>query len=266
MSGIGELLRQARVAKGFTLDALALELHWRVDLLQAVEQEAWDHIPPGQERPMVRQMAAHLELDLAQHPEALDQVPGEVEAEAPDPRQLKLERAVSVVLAAGSLLVLAWLLIPARDLTAGARPASRRIDARTGPLPSPPPSAQAYPVIGEAIPEAPVTEEGVLITLRAIDQAKATLQSDTQRLEQVLRASEPWRVRMPGPFTLALENAGVVVVEVAGRSVRHGRHVGDTWTATFDAQGRWLLPVPTLPPGPVTGPEPPLDDTERTER
>lgn len=256
VEGIGPLLREARIAKGYSLEGLARELHWRVDLLQAVEEERWEAIPPGQERPMVRQMAARLELGLEACPDAWDTVPGEVEPDPPDPRQLRLERIVSTVLAAGSILVLAWLLVPGRDLKQGPRRPDRKPTTAGATAPAPGSPAGPYPVLGEAIPEAPITEEGILVILRAIDVCTARIEAGDQRMEQVLRISEPWRVRVRGPFTLSLDNAGVVVVEVAGRPVRHDRHVGETWSGNFDILGQWILPpVPEVKPD-TLAPEP----------
>jgi hypothetical protein len=55
-----------------------------------------------------------------------------------------------------------------------------------------------------------------------------------------------------GAFSLFLENAGVVNVEVAGLRIPHGQSVGETWTGRFDAEGRWLKPAPpVLPEEPV---------------
>lgn len=241
--GIGPLLREARIAKGYSLEGLALELHWRVDLLQAVEEERWAAIPPGQERPMVRQMATKLEIALDACPGAWGTVPGDVEQEPPDPRQLRLERIVSTALAAGSILVLAWLLVPGRDLKEGPRRPDRKPSATGATTPIPAAPGGPFPVLGEALPEAPITEEGILVILRAIDVCTARIEAGSQRMEQVLRISEPWRVRVRGPFTLSLDNAGVVVVEVAGRPVPHDRHVGETWSGSFDMLGQWILPA-----------------------
>ena len=67
---------------------------------------------------------------------------------------------------------------------------------------------------------------------------------------RTLRVSEPWRLRVKGPFTLILNDAGVVNVEVAGRHIVHGQSVGEPWTGRFDGEGRWLRPdPPQLPEG-----------------
>ena len=76
---------------------------------------------------------------------------------------------------------------------------------------------------------------------------------------RALQVSEPWRLRVKGPFSLVLDNAGVVNVEVAGRRIAHGQSVGQAWTGRFDAEGRWLRPMaPELPEEPAV----PDDDEE----
>jgi hypothetical protein len=114
------------------------------------------------------------------------------------------------------------------------------------------------------LPEAPRTEQGLLVNLRAQDACEAVVESEgAQRLVRTLRVSDPWRLRVKGPFTLTLSNAGVVKVEVAGAPVPHGAAVGAAWTGRFDAEGRWLKPpaprspqvAPETPPGGESEPE-----------
>ena len=59
--------------------------------------------------------------------------------------------------------------------------------------------------------------------------------------------------RVKGPFTLSLDNAGVVSVEVAGHSIRHGQSVGEPWTGRFGADGQWLRTAPPLPVAAMIG-------------
>jgi hypothetical protein len=69
-------------------------------------------------------------------------------------------------------------------------------------------------------------------------------------LTRTLRVSEPWKLRVKGAFSLFLDNAGVVNVEVAGRRIAHGQSVGAPWTGRFDGEGHWLRPAsPQLPEG-----------------
>jgi hypothetical protein len=58
-----------------------------------------------------------------------------------------------------------------------------------------------------------------------------------------------------GPFTISLDNAGVVALEVAGRHIRHGRVVGEPWLGQFGPLGEWILPREATPQNPPTAPE-----------
>jgi hypothetical protein len=75
-------------------------------------------------------------------------------------------------------------------------------------------------------------------------------------LEQTLRMSEPWKLRVKGAFSLHLDNAGVVAAEVAGVKISHGAGVGQQWSGAFDDRGNWLQPKKPLRvpiPEPVPG-------------
>jgi len=78
-------------------------------------------------------------------------------------------------------LLLLWLVVPGRNLR---RPRAETavLPERAGPaqwLPAQP--AGPYPVVGEVLPEVPVNEEGVLISLRAQDTCEVTV-AGTRRL------------------------------------------------------------------------------------
>jgi hypothetical protein len=193
--------------------------------MEAIEADDWAALPPGRPRPLARQLAQRLGVDLDFHTGAFHTVPGVRELEPPDPRREKLERVV--------------MGLP-----------------KATPPPPPPPSVAPYPVLGELLPEAPLNEQGILVSLRGMDACEVRLEplpeSGGQRLARTLRVSEPWRLRMKGPFTLFLENAGVVNVEVAGLHIPHGQSVGESWVGRFDVEGRWLKPAPpVLPEEPV---------------
>lgn len=246
-SGLGARLRAAREAKGLSQQGLARELSFPVHLIEALEAEDWDRIPPGRERPLLRRMADRLALDLESCPELWDVVPGSSEAaEAPDPQQERLERLFTGLLTLASVLVLLWLVVPGRGLRGQAASTDLPGTANSPEAWSAPATGGAYPVLGEVLPEAPITDEGILVTLRALDACEARIQSEAGDLQHSLRTSEPWRLRVKGPFTLNLDNAGVVSVEVAGRKLRHGRNVGEAWSGRFDAQGLYQLPPETL--------------------
>jgi transcriptional regulator with XRE-family HTH domain len=267
---VGQLLQQARVAKGLSREALALELKLPLRHIEAIEGDEWAALPPGRPRPLARQLAKRLGVDLAFHTGAFQIVPGVRELDPPDPRQERLERVVMSLLTAASALLVVWLVVPGPSL--GRRPSPSYLTALPkASLPAPPaPSTAPYPVLGELLPESPLNAQGVLVSLRAMDtcEVRIELQPETggqpprQPMVRTLRVSEPWRLRVKGSFILTLENAGVVNVEVAGRNISHGQSVGETWTGSFDGEGRWLRPMPpVLPQGP-----PVPDDVEDGNR
>jgi transcriptional regulator with XRE-family HTH domain len=263
-SGIGEILRAARVAKGLNQQALARELRMPLHLLAAIETEDWKRIPPGRERPLTRRVAAHLGIDLSLHQEAWELLPGGVAQEAPDPAKERLERALMGGLTLGSVALFLWLVIPGRDIKGQAKPREPR--SGYAPMavwvPRTPPTA--YPVLGEVLPEAPITSEGTLVSLRAMDACLGQIVGEGIHQSMPLRVSEPWTLRVKGGFTLSLDNAGVVTVEVAGRRINHGRAVGEAWSAVFDAEGRLVPPVEEAPKLPLhvpqTDPETPTEE------
>jgi hypothetical protein len=265
--GIGAVLRQTRIAKGVSLFVLAHELNLSVAILEAVEAEAWERLPQGRERPHIRQIAERLGVDLASFPVQWNQVPGALAQEPPDARREALERVLVSAIMVGSLGLLAWLVVPGPSLKRAPREPAARAEEAAAPAPWKPQEPPGpYPVAGEVLPEVPVNEEGVLISMRAMDTCNAVLQGLPQGphdlqgaagLEQrrTLRVSEPWRLRVKGPFTISLDNAGVVYLEVAGRHIRHGRTVGEAWVGQFGPLGEWLRPEESAPQNPPTAPE-----------
>jgi len=249
---VGQLLQQARVARGLSRDALAVELKLPLRHIEAIEGDDWDALPPGRPRPLARQLAQRLGVDLEFHTGAFQIVPGEPELDPPDPRQERLERVVMGLLTAASLLVVLWLVVPGPSLGRKPSPSYLTGLAKTTLPPPPAPSASPYPVLGELLPEAPLNEQGILVSLRAMDTCDVRIEPRPEAgggtQVRTLRVSEPWRLRVKGPFALLLDNAGVVNVEVAGRRVPHGQSVGESWTGQFDAEGRWLKPPPPKVP------------------
>lgn len=256
--GIGEALREARIAQGLSLYALAFDLNLSVHLLEAIESEAWERLPPGRERPYARQVAERLGMDPAAFSEQWSQLPGSPDQEPADPRREHMERILMSALTAGTILLVLWLVVPGRNLRhphpEAAIPEEHAVPARW--VPSEP--AGLYPVVGEVLPEVPVNEEGVLITMRSQDTCDVTVAKDQDpgsAQKRSLRVSEPWRLRVKGPFSITLDNGGVVVLDVAGRRIRHGTAVGEPWTGRFGENGEWIVPEPVVSQNPPTAPE-----------
>ncbi len=254
-AGLGELLRRARAAQGLSIEMLARELNLPPQILLQLESEAWDRMAAGQARPLARQVARRLDVDLDACREAFESLPGGQDPDATDPKEERLERIVMAVLTLGCAGLLAWLVIPGRNLRQGAlpsgklEPAPAPVLAKAGEGENP-----AFPVLGEVLPEAPRTEEGTLVSIRVLDACTARLSGEGLDRTRELRVSEPWLLRVKGPFSLTLDNAGVATVEVGGRRIRHGQSVGESWTGRFAADGQWLRATAPLPEA-ATGPE-----------
>lgn len=254
--GLGAILKEARVAQGVSRESMARELNIPLWMLEAMETDAWRRLPAGRERPLARRMAEHLALDLARHPEEWEALPGTQEQEPPDPRREAMEKVLMLALTIGSVGLLVWLVMPGPDLKGGSiRAAQSAQRAGTVAPIAALADGQPYPVLGEVLPEMPVNAEGVLVLLRALDTCECRIETGDKVLTHSLRVSEPWKVRVKGPFTLQLDNAGVVSIEVAGRRVVHGRSVGDAWRGRFAENGAWLPPLEPESPIPPTAPE-----------
>jgi len=254
--GLGERLRLARVARGMSQESLARELRLPLHLLVAIENEDWKRVPPGRERPLARLVARKVGLDLAEHRDAFEALPGGHGQEAPNPRREAMERVLMAAISVSCFAVILWLLVPGRGLRSKI-PATESARSQ-GPSPAyaPAPVTGPYPVLGEVLPEAPITDEGIRVSLRAMDTCEAQVKSDSGVQMHSLRVSEPWSIRVKGPFTLSLDNAGVVEIEVAGRRVQHGKIVGESWTGAFGADGLLQLPPkPKIESPPPTAPE-----------
>lgn len=240
----GTLLKRAREAKGIPRERLARELNLSLGVLEDLESGRWEALPPGRERPLARQVAERLGVDPSGHVEAWSDIPGEPEPELVEPGQERMEQVVMAALGLGSVALVVWLVMPGPRLR---RPPARGslAPALGPPAAAPlPPQSQPYPVLGEALPEAPVTEEGVLVLLRAMDRGEARVVAEGLDQRRTLQVSEPWKLRVKGAFRLELDNAGVVAVQVAGKPIRHGQSVGESWVGQFSPEGAWIRPAP----------------------
>jgi len=260
--GVGASIRRQRELLKLSQEALAGQVHLPVQLLDAIEREDWSAVPPGRERPLVRQLMERLGMDPGTYLDAWEKLPGGLEQETPDPGKDRMERILTGAISVAALALLLWLVLPGPNIKRSIRETAP-VRNREPWSPRTPASASAYPVLGELLPEAGVTAEGVLISLRAVDVCEASIKGPQTELTRTLRVSEPWKLRVPGPFTLALSNAGVVDVEVAGRRIRHAGGVGEAWTASFGGNGQLILPQAPVSEVPPSAPE--TDEEPETE-
>ena len=245
--GLGPALEQARLEKGISREVLARELNLSIQTLEAIEGENCDLLKEGLQRPLARQLCERLGVDPLAFPRSWEGIPGGTEQESFDPRRERAERLVMAFLSLGSVGLLFWLLVPGARLPTGG--AAQKVAA---PLPihsaaRAPAQDQAFPVLGEVLPEAPRTADGILVSLRALDVCEASIEWEGRVEKRILQVSEPWRLRVKGEFTIHLQNAGVVKVEVGGRPITHGQAVGEPWSGNFDGEGRAVMPAKDLP-------------------
>ncbi|WP_005034982.1 helix-turn-helix domain-containing protein [Holophaga foetida] len=252
--GVGEAIRRKRELLQLRQEDLAHQLNLPVQLLDAIEREDWEGVPPGRGRPLVRQLMERLGIDPTIYTDAWEKLPGGLEQEAPDPKKDLWERVLMGGISLAALALVLWLILPGPNIKRGIQE-DRPTRADLPWTPQAPPSPSPFPVLGELIPEAGVTAEGVLVSLRTLDTCEARLQGPQTDQTRTLRVSEPWKLRVPGPFTLTLSNSGVVEVEVAGRRIRHPGEVGESWTGQFGGDGQAILPQPSPSEVPPTAPE-----------
>jgi len=255
-TGIGELLCKARITTGLSQEALGLELRLPTSIIQAIEDEEWSCIPPGRERPLTRLMAHRLNVNLEECSQAFEAIPGGQIQEEPHPKQELLERILTGAVTLASLALLVWLVVPGRSLKER-MPVQVKDPTLNAPLQTTIPKTYSgpYPVLGEVLPDVPINEEGILVNIRSVDTCEVHIVGPGTDLKQSMRVSEPWRLRVKGPFTLSLDNAGVVNLLVAGRPIQSNRAVGEAWTGNFDEMGILQIPVEKINTEPAGVPD-----------
>ena len=269
ITGIGNTLRLKRIALGLSLFSLAHELNISVSTLEAIEAEAWHRLAIGQERSCIEPVANRLEVDIKPFLDYLNDLPA-IEQELPDHYREPLEKVLVSAITVGSLALLCWLVIPGPSLKRKPNNINKLQEVTNTGTNNwfPKESSSIYPILGEMLPEIPVNEDGVLITMRAMDTCEAVVnfnngnnnlmsnQGNMPLTEQrrTLMISEPWCFRAKGPFTIHLSNAGVVSLEVGGRRILGERHINGPWVGNFNSGGKWLIPAepklvhtPTVP-------------------
>jgi transcriptional regulator with XRE-family HTH domain len=234
--------RETREEMGIDPKRMAGELGIQPSVLEAIEALDWSDIPSDRAFDLSVAIAKRLGLDLDNYYVDRASFFGDINEKDTRPRDARREKAVMVTMTTATVAVLCWLLIPANDISA--------VAAKEGPAAATHASVWkksqsdlTYPVLGEVFPESPITRDGALLSLRATDTCEARIVMERgHELEQTLRMSEPWKLRVKGAFSLHLDNAGVVAAEVAGVKISHGAGVGQQWSGAFDDRGNWLQP------------------------
>ena len=244
-SKIGKLstaFRETREELGLDLKQMSSELGIPLSTLEAIEALDWSEIPADRAYEMSVVIARRLGLDLDNYYVDRAFFFGDINEQDTRPRDMRREKIAMFSMTTAAVAMLCWLLIPAPDIS-GVATKENTAAVTHGSVWKKPPSDMAYPVLGEVFPESPITNDGALVSLRATDTCEARITTDKgQELEQTLRMSEPWKLRVKGSFTLHLDNAGVVAAEVAGVKIVHGAGVGQQWSGAFDDHGNWVQP------------------------
>jgi len=259
---LSEAFRDTREALGIDLKAMAQELGVPYQTIELIEACDWSDIPSDKAYELAVSVARRLGLDLDNYYVDRAFFFGDLEEKDTRHDDLRRERIVMTAMVIATIAMLAWLLIPADDIS---QPAVKEnsINMPQNTAWQRPASDQPYPVLGEVAPEIPITEDGALISLRATDSCNAIIVTERgQEQTQVLRMSEPWKLRIKGAFELRLDNAGVVAVEVAGQKIQHGAGVGQYWSGVFDARGVWQRPRQIKAPMPEPRSEQGEDEPE----
>lgn len=262
-SGIGERLRNAREAKGLTLQAMEGVTHIRALYLQALEDEQFDRLPgPVYAKGFLRTYASALGLDpdrlIEAYPRALDAPaqslvgmhPIEIPIQAAAPRS-PLRRAAmyaGAILLAGLVVVGVIGYLQLRQFSAPVPP-----EAVTPPEKVPAPSAepaQPLPEVPEppqtgreaerprpAIPP-PVPAGGVNLEVRASDTSWIRVIADGEQVFQgLVEAGDVRTWHAERSLTVRVGNVPAVQVLVNGEVVQPKTR-GRVWEETFDADAR----------------------------
>jgi transcriptional regulator with XRE-family HTH domain len=242
-SKIGKLstaFRETREEIGLDLKKMAQELGIQPFVLESLEASDWSDIPSDRAYELAAAIAGRLGIDLGHYYVDRAFFFGDINQKDTRPSDMRREKVVMITMTTATVAVLCWLLIPASEIGLVAAKESTTTTQR-GSVWKKPDSDVAYPVLGEVFPESPITKEGALVSLRATDTCEARIVTERgQELDQTLRMSEPWKLRVKGAFSLYLDNAGVVAAEVAGLKIQHGAGVGQHWSGTFDDHGNWV--------------------------
>lgn len=249
--GIGERLRNAREAKGLSLEAMEGTTHIRAVYLGALEDEQFDRLPGSvYARGFLRTYAAALGLDpedlLTVYPKALE-VPahplvGTTTAEIPirpaAPRSALRRVAYIVIFLLASLagIGVAYLYVQLRQFnqpvpaeTVTPPPPQIAPPAQSAP---PPPAPVARPPVPPPATPAPTPQGALNIEVRAVDVSWMRVIVDGERVfEGFMRAGETRVWRAQRRLTLRVGNSPAVSVFVNGKPL--AKPATRVWEQTF---------------------------------
>ena len=290
--GIGERLRNARTARGLTLDDIEAATRIKQHYLDALEREAWDELPGatyvrGFLASYARQLGISVDEILGMYPSArtpFTPVPRPVEVRiTPANPQSRLRRtvtAIAVVFVAGAI-VLASVLVGQLRQFAATRPGP----AATAPTPggaggptlsqpaAPAPTSAMPAVTPTGAPGAPGTVTGptvtgtsgapatgggtIVVTAQATDRSWVRVVSDGAVVfEGFLSAGDHQVWQGQHQVSVRVGNASALDLSVNGQAVGRLGNPGDVVERTFSAGGPAAAPPATPPIAPATTPAP----------
>ncbi|MDR7481225.1 MAG: DUF4115 domain-containing protein [Armatimonadota bacterium] len=265
-AGIGTALRAARQARGLTLADLQARTKISARFLAALENEAFDDLPPfPYARGFLRAVARELELDSAalvdrlagtmRPPRASGLVQAVRSPITPAQPRSRLRRIVTSVGIALAVVLVASVVYLGQQLREFSRPqatpetpatpaASQRAGPDTAPPTDTPPAAPPAPAAAPLSPagaDVGATEgQGVVVEIQALGRSWILVRSAQGPLfEGFVTAGQIRRWQSDGPVTLRVGNAAAVVLTVNGRPLGPLGRPGEVVSRTF---GREPLP------------------------
>lgn len=239
---IGSFLRSKRISKGWSLFALAHELNLEVYIVEAIELEEWHRLPIGKEQYYVALIAKFLDVDINIFASSWDQLL-ETEKETIDPYKESLEKVLVTTIMICSIVLLFWFVIPGPNLkrASGKISDSLEIDIKSSHYNIKDHCKNAlYPVIGE-ITNVSHDNGDVLVVLRAIDNCEVIVKNKTGTEQKYqLAASKTLNLRFQEAFTITLNNANAIILEVAGHRIYHS-NINKPWIGEFNKFGQYMV-------------------------
>ena len=251
--GIGERLRNAREARGWSLADVSELTRIRATFLQALEEEQFDRLPgrtylKGFLRTYATALgldpdelfeAYHLEFETPAQP-----IVGMHSAEVPirpAARPSPFRRMITVGAALALVVLLFLMYIGYQQLRRFSAPVSRP-DAtaqpapQPSPRPAPPPAPVAPPEVPAQVqPPLPSAAAPLTVILRTTEESWIRIFADGRRVFQgVIAAGEERTWTAQRELTVRIGNAPGVSVEVNGQAVQ-GPSSRRVWERTFTA-------------------------------
>src|SRR5579862_2973917 len=277
LAGIGERLRNARTARGLTLEDIEAATRIKRRYLDALEREAWDELPGttygrGFLASYARQLGISADEILGLYPSQsaggpAAAVPRPVEVRItpanPQSRLRRIITAIAVVFVAGAV-VLAYILVGQLRQFAATRPAGAPAVTPTsgGQAAGAPPATPGAP--GQTV--TPTGGQNVVVSALATDRSWVRVVSDGSVVfEGFVSAGDHQVWEGKHQVSLRVGNASALDLSVNGQNVGRLGNPGDVVERTFTsgAPGGTAPAAPTAPPATTPAAAPPATPPAR---